>query len=80
MNIELIDGLSYEFDYSPDQGIPGCPVCGESLYPVLHTSKWLICEECEVLCDVETEQVFHVANMEPSIREYWLERSSLVAQ
>lgn len=80
--LRLIEGLEWSYDG------PGtrCPVCSErmhwhNLQPCV-TPSWMECEDCQILCNVEIEQCFWYGDVTDeqfeAIREYWLERSSLM--
>lgn len=79
----LIDGLSYEYEYTPDEGIPGCPICDGALDFVNDTPfsqpRYLVCEDCEIVCDYNTEKVYFVGSAKSSGHDLWLQRSELTS-
>lgn len=77
--MRLVEGLSWSYE-------PGavCAVCDEHLYWHNHHCTWMECRECELLFNVESEEVFYYGpsteQQFEAAREHWLSRSELVLQ
>jgi len=69
-----IEGLTYDYEWSPDQGTPGCPKCDDKMVWVGGTSplRYLECDDCGLICDTETSLVYEACscgNPEPHEHE-----------
>ena len=48
---------TYSYEWTPDQGVPNCPACGDSMRPDVkpfESLRYMVCDECGLRADTDT--------------------------